>query len=287
MIQGQDYNYTFQHMAYIDREIHHSPSEVTHDRRHQEHMGVHRALLAHITNPENVVTAEDGRKCGDGRYEEINGKLARFGADGGYVLALLSINRTKELGFTPMQIVDAVVDSTEGMFSIHSDEAAEKIALETDDPSKIGCGHLAKAVLPENEQDYMVYAPDVAIANEYMKNLAILVPEKVEMVFLRGAHKERGVIINTGFEKKIRHGDGYNQWFVVGAAKDQEYSNVLFERIMHRLPELREAEVTQKDFREVLDKQTAATGRLLAKGLPVFLVNLDTELPLVETLPSF
>ena len=47
----------------------------------------------HIEN--NIVAAKEGRKCVDGRYgpDQGTGFIARPGADFGYVMVLLALNR--------------------------------------------------------------------------------------------------------------------------------------------------------------------------------------------------
>src|SRR5262245_3763483 len=87
-------------------------------------MTIHQALTQHIEQPENVEPARHGRICGDGRYLETNGMLSRFGADGGYVLGLLALNKERGLGFTVKEIVDATVRASivdGAKFSIHTD----------------------------------------------------------------------------------------------------------------------------------------------------------------------
>ncbi len=248
----------------------------------REHMSPLRSVLSHVTNPENVGPITEGRMCGDGRYEGLDGKFARFGADGGYVLGLLSLNKTLDLGLKPTQIVDAVVQASEGKFTIHTDDHAEKDAHEQQDATKIGCGHLAKATLPENASNYLVDPADVKEVIAYMRQLAAINPDKVEIEELHGPHREKGVIFNVGETNKIRHGVKDNdQFFMVNVPHDAQYSEELLQRLQQQNPALQN--VTYEQFSGRLAQQTETTAKILAKGLPVFRVNVDRDFPLVES----
>jgi len=241
---------------------------------------VHQDLVNHLAHPENIEPVQFGRVCGDGRQHETDGKLARFGADGGYVLGLLALNKTRNLGFTVKQIVDAtvrasIVDGTK--FSLHTD------FHEGPEPYAIGCGHLAKASLPENEEKYGVNHEEVREAIIYIKELAQKDPEHVEIVKLEGDHQERGVIFNMGKKKKIVHKRDHIQWFMVDEERDKEYvNNVLFPRLCMQLPHLLEEGIDSEEFDKVLHKQTLATARILAHGLDINKVNADGELLHIE-----
>lgn len=234
------------------------------------------------SDKDHIKDAQPGRMCGDGRYEENDGKLARFGADGGFVLGLLSLNRTHGLGLTPEQCVDAIVDASDGKFYAHTDEHTHKNGDMHD--HSIGCGHLAKATLPENAEAYGVDPEDVKTAIAYKKSLAVEHPEKVEIVHVSGPHLEKAVIFNEGLGKKISHRDGDVQYFMVDTKRDEEYSEELFERLQKALPELSEKGVTLEDFKNILSKQTQATARILANGLPIFKVDADNPTP--DILPA-
>ena len=67
------------------------------------------AARAHVRR--NAVAATLGRRCIDGRYllSQGGGMLARPGADFGYLLALLAVNREKGLGLTADGCFEAVL----------------------------------------------------------------------------------------------------------------------------------------------------------------------------------
>lgn len=254
------------------------PSQDAHDRHiidYREHMN-RQLVINYVSNPENTSPARPGRMCGDGRYTETNGFFARFGADAGYVLGLLALNRKHELGLTPEQIVDTVIEASDRKFYAHTDDSADET------PGAIGCGHLARAALPENADAYDIDPNDVKRAIIKINKEAKEHPEKVDLVELHGEHKERAVLFNTGTKIKIRHGDGDSQYFVVGVKRDREYIDQLFPKLLMALPQLQEKGVRKEEFLEVLQKQTNATAQLLAKGKPIFDVNVDGPVPVVK-----
>ncbi len=215
--------------------------------------------------------------CGDGRYEGKEGKFARFGADGGFVLGLLSLNRTHGLGLTPEQVVDTVVDASEGKFYAHTDEHTHNNGTPHD--HSIGCGHLAKATLPENAEAYGVNPDDVKAAIKYKKRLAVEHPEKVVIAHVNGPHLEKAVIFNESLGKKISHRDGDKQYFMVDTNRDEEYTKELFERLQKALPQLGRNGISLENFKDILNQQTQATAKILAKGLPIFKVDVDGPTP--------
>lgn len=231
-------------------------------------------IADYLNNPENILAVEPGLVCGDGRYtrEQSGGKLARFGADGGYVLGLLAINKKYNLGFTPQQVVDAVVESAirmTGKAYFHTDDH------KTYEVDEIGCGHLAKAALSENSEKYGVEAETVKEAIGYIKELAQKNPEFVEIVKLVGPHKEQAVIYNMGETKKIAHRNGDLEFFVVDVVREQKHAQKLLPLVKNQLQGLREINLDEDEFGEVLEKQTNTTAQILANGFKIFKVNAD------------
>lgn len=238
-------------------------------------------VMSYLQYPESIQDAMHGRMCGDGRYTETRGMMSRFGADGGYVLGLLSLNRRHHFGMQPEEIVDIVVAASVkvgGKFYAHTDTHATE-------PDAIGCGHLARAALPENSGKYGVVPEDVRRAIVRIKELGEEAPEHVEIAVLEGAHMEKGVLLNVGKRKKIKHRKGDVQWFVVAAQRDKDYvTNILFPTLQEALPLLAEREITADDFNAILGHQTDVTAGILAKGLPIIEVNADHLQPQIKLL---
>lgn len=234
-------------------------------------------ISEYVGNPDHIAEAKPGRMCGDGRYEGNDGKISRFGADGGFVLGLLGLNQKLGLGLTPEQTVDAVVSTSEGKFYAHTDEHTHNNG--NGHEHDIGCGHLAKATLPENAQAYGVNPDEVKKAIAYKKKLASEHPDKVEIVHLQGPHLESAVIFNMGETTAVAHRDGDEQYFMVDVERDAKYTAELFKRLQNTLPQLSEKHVTLEDFKSMLNQQTETTAGILAKGLPVFKVNVDGQAP--------
>lgn len=136
----------------------------------------------------NVVKARDGRKCVDGRYlpTQSSGMLARPGGDCGYVMALLAVNKKKNLGMTPEQCFNAV-------YKVVSRGQSHNFCMHTDshcDPDAhthnglIGCGHIAKASSETLCASYDLECQDVRRFVEYARNIADIEP-KIELINLK------------------------------------------------------------------------------------------------------
>jgi hypothetical protein len=230
-------------------------------------------VYAHLGT--ETVASKDGRRCVDGRYEsdsEHSGRLARPGGDFGYVMALLAVNRSKNLNLTPEQCVDAVyaaVTENDGQFFMHTDEHAEH-ASET---TAIGCGHIAKAMNAANSSNYNVTPEEVAQALAYTRQ-KIGQGEKFTMVTLKGEHQERGVLVVTGTEKTVNP-HKQDMFFVYDSNRDQQFIQQLVDRAS--IPGL-----TLEDMVEASKLQTQATLHLLAADKPIFEVNVDNDTPVVK-----
>lgn len=234
--------------------------------------------LRFSSRPENIILPNNEELiCSDDRWENTEGKIARFGGSGGLVLGLLAINKFAKLGFSPEQIVNGTVNATKGKFNIHTDIAA----LTTD--YGIGCGHLAKAMLPGYAEKYGIDFEDVVQAVSYMKHLVIELPEKVKMHVVPKVHGAKAVLLNLG-ETKLNHCDADRQFYVVDVKREKIYLEEFYPRLLEQVPQLKNKGITLEHFVKVLDLQRDATARILAEGMPIFKINLDNnpELPYIE-----
>jgi hypothetical protein len=219
----------------------------------------------------DVIPVQDGCMCVDGRYAvagENAGRLARPGADFGYVMILLGLRHDGAIDLTPEQCAQRVYDHVTrgyGVFRIHTDAQSEeqKRPTERPDASIVGCGHIRVACLAENSQLFGLDSGDVADAFSHIELLRR--EGRVEAEVLRGDHAELGVLINTGVRNTLYHSNGGEQYFVYDKARDME-----------RLKEL--AAALNIDFDAAVaisEKQTNATLQIQAKGMPIILVNAD------------
>lgn len=209
-----------------------------------------------------MVSAVDGRKCVDGRYEsgEESGRLARPGGDFGYVMALLEANQKKNLGLTPEQCVDAVykaVTENNGQFYMHTDEHAEHAG-----PHTIGCGHISKAIINKEDEEF---AAAVAQALQYTRGK--MADGKIHMATLTGEHLEQGVLEVTGTKKTV---NPIGRFFVYDKTRDIQFLQELFHHMQIK-------DLEFKNLADAAERQTQATLKQLAPGLPVFKVNTDSE----------
>lgn len=214
--------------------------------------------------------------CSDDRFGNTEGRIARFGGSAGYVLGLLAINAHLQLGLTPETIVDSVVEASLGEFYFHSDEMAE-----TTDYT-IGCKHIGAPMIPENALKYGVNPEDVIQAVSHMRYLAQEMPDKVRMGVAFGDHGAPAVIINTG-DTKLNHSDSGRKYYVLDVKREEAYLGVFYQSLSERIPQLARKGFDLEQFKKILDAQRNVTAEILAKGLPIFRVNLDGRIPFVES----
>jgi len=223
----------------------------------------------------NKVRAKKGFICVDGRYSDPKyaGMLARPGGNFRGIMALLALR--KKLGLTVGRIVDLAVNAVEEMgvtFNMHTDHHFHK----NPDLSDIGCGHIAKAEDPVHAKEYKVEPRDIHNALVYLR-IKLEGRKYYQMVDLEGEHKEKGVLIITGTKNTVNHWDKKHDemYFVFDKTRDDQYQKKLFESYHI-------SKITFKEFQDMCNLQLNATLKNLAKGLPIFEVNLDNPTPEVK-----
>lgn len=221
----------------------------------------------------NIVPVKDGRKCVDGRYfpdTDDRGRIARPGADFGYVEALLSINHQQDLGLTVEQCFDVVyeaVTESDQQFYMHTDEHANH------GHGIIGCGHLAKATEPELAKDYGVLSEQMVQVIQYAGNRQEEGARIVNVV-LEGEHKEKGVLVVTEKDYSVNSRDDQTMYFVYDKDRDEEFMKSLVAKM--KIPNL-----TVEVFKAASNKQLQATLHNLAFEKPMFQVNKEQAKPRV------
>jgi hypothetical protein len=223
----------------------------------------------------NKVRAKKGFICVDGRYSspKFAGMLARPGGNFRGIMALLALR--KKLGMTVGRIVDRAVDAVEEMgitFNMHTDHHSHNEA----DLAAIGCGHIAKAEDPKHAPEYHVNPRDIHNALVYLR-IKLEGRKYFQEVNLQGDHQEKGVLIITGTKNTVNHWDKEkdDMYFVFDKARDDEYQKKLFGH-------LHISKINFTDFKQMCDLQLNATLNNLAKGLPIYEVNLDNGAPDVK-----
>lgn len=218
---------------------------------------------------ENFLPVYAGRKCVDGRYEagQYSGAIARPGGDFGYVMALLAVNRDRNLGLTPEQCFAAVYDAVtqgDGRFSMHTDTHNEH------DAKSIGCGHIARALDERNSSLFGLNPQDVRAATNYAKQRFANHDERLDMTILSGGHEEAGVLVVTGTKNTINPYShfGRRMYFIYDEARDEEFMRELVRKMGIQ-------GLSLEDFREASQRQTTATLRLLAGNKPMVRINAD------------
>lgn len=235
----------------------------------------------------NIVEVTSGRKCVDGRYlpNQAVGRLAKPGADLGYVMAFLALNRQKNLGLSASDCFDLIYNIlTENgdSFYIHSDshalEADEHHSLNGGGNIHFGCGHFAKAMMEQYAAMYGVEPDEMVEVFRHMRKRQKM-GARIEEEILDGNHNERGVLVVEGTKRTIRSFDGENMYFIYDATRDRE----LTEKAIKKINEKRRGlNIDINDFSEVSNGQLNATLSILAKDKPIFLVNADEEIPQVK-----
>jgi len=215
----------------------------------------------------NMVEATSGRKCVDGRYmhSQSVGMIARPGGDFGYVMALMRVNHEKGLGLTSQECFNKVNEavSHEIAFCMHTDEHAAHLKS---NKSSLGCGHVAKAMSHENRKMYGVDPDELFMLVSKVKSRKA----KVQNVVLKGDHVEEGVlIINSESKTVIPHNNGH-MYFVYDKLRDAQFMKKLVEKM--NIPGLE-----YEDFLKASNEQLNATLHLLAKGLPIYSIEINSH----------
>lgn len=228
----------------------------------------------------STIPVEDGRKCVDGRYrpDQATGMIARPGGDGGYVMALMAVNKKKKLGLTPEQCFNEVynvVSKSKG-FCMHTDQYTDPDAHTHN--GLIGCGHLAKAASPKLSKAYDVNSADVLRVVNYARNVCEI-SQTMHMVNLAGEHKERGVlIVHSKTHTVLADNPKLNQmYFIYDDERDTAF-------LSHLVKEMKIRGVTIADMKRESDAQLQATLHNLALGLPIFEISFTGKSPVVTSL---
>lgn len=246
------------------------------------------AALTHVVK--GMTAAKEGRKCVDGRYAADgaeSGMIARPGGDYGYVMALLSVNRHKNLGLTPEQCVDAVYNALTAdgnKFYMHTDTHAHPshehdTAGEHHDAPVIGCGHIAKALNSELATGYAIPEEDMQRAFDHMQTY-IQQGKSVHMAVLEGSHWEQGVLVVDSETHAVNpHNEDEKEnsmYFVYDKKRDDAYIE------KELMPRLHIEGLTAEDFKTASDIQLKATLHNLALGAQMYHVEIDEdEVPVV------
>lgn len=229
---------------------------------------------------DNIIKAEEGRKCVDGRYAPGTGEIARAGGDMGYVEILLSLNRKKGLDLNPANCVDLVYDYTTkdgGMFSLHSDRHADPLEQDHshhEERPLIGCGHCAKAAQASLAEQYNLDPRDVQESVLYVRNRHTR-GDRVDIIVLEGEHEEKGAIIVDSMTHSLneRDIDGESMYFVYDRARDEDY----MKRFVAWLQKEKKLDIFYDEFKAISDLQTNATLHILAQGKPIINVSVDNQ----------
>lgn len=225
----------------------------------------------------SIVPAKEGRKCVDGRYlpEQATGMIARPGGDGGYVMALMAVNKKKNLGLTPEQCFNAVYNAVkdDSGFCMHTDHHTDPDA--TTHIGLIGCGHMAKAANRKFCDDYDVKCEDVEKVIAYARNVKEI-SKGVHMLKLEGEHKEQGVLIvqSTTHTVLADNPKLSQMYFIYDETRDNEFLKKL-------VKEMHLEGVTYEDMKTESDLQLQTTLQLLALHLPIYTVSFEGETPKV------
>ncbi len=227
----------------------------------------------------NVVRASQGRKCVDGRYlpTQASGMIARPGGDMGYVMALLAVNKRKNLGLTPEKCFDEVYKAVireNPHFYMHTDHHAE--SGHQTHKALIGCGHVVKAALQNLSEDYDLDGKDVERVVAYARKITDKT-QAVEIVNLEGDHGEAGVLVIHSEQYSVNSQDPIlgKMYFIYDAERDVRFlRNMVLEMAIQG--------VDYEEMKRESDLQLQATLHNLAKGLPIYNVNFRGKTPIVS-----
>lgn len=223
---------------------------------------------------ENIIQGRDKFDiCADGRheYESIeSGGVSLAGGSMGFVIGLLAFR--EQLGWS----VEDVVNKTIDVYRKHN----KKFVFHTDDHSDnsklCGCAHISSAESEEFESEYGVIANDVRKAYGIIKGLS---SDMAMEVMLKGSHNEKGILFLRGeLTKTVNHQDiSGTQYFVIDVDRRDDFVRKTL------IPRLGiESTLTADEFINTLNTQTQTTTRKVAKGLPMFDIDLSHVDPQVR-----
>lgn len=202
----------------------------------------------------HIVDATDGRKCVDGRYTREFAGIATPGGDFGFVITLMALK--PEL--SAEQAFDAVYNAVTqdgGSFYMHT-------AVDLHG-APIGCGHIAKAMIADNEPsygniDHQKVADALVYAQKRMNEGANIV-----MVPLPGSHREKGVGQVHGSKYTVAacdSADSEQMYFIYDVERNRDYIKNLSDKLG----------VSFDEFYRLHNQQLQAILKLLAIGYPIY-----------------
>lgn len=220
----------------------------------------------------HLVSAEEGRRCIDGRYNpsESRGMLARPGGDMGYVLGLLALSRKKGWKLSPEEAFDHVFEVVKGRggFFYHSDYDHENWAAgEASHIEGLGCAHIGRTIERGAAETYGIPDTEVKSLLTYL-HFRALHDDHILRSTLWGRHHEGGLIIVDNEFVTVDALDKYlgKSYFIYDRKRDMLFVAMLSAALnSHGLTDL-----TFSDYLDVLDQQTNLTLSTLAADLPVY-----------------
>lgn len=239
----------------------------------------------------NRVAAQEGRKCVDGRYsaDQGTGMIARPGGDFGYVMALMAVSDEVNLGLRPQECFDKIyslVTGDGGQFYMHTDHHAdpEDNSGHQDHLPLIGCGHIAKASVPDMAKMYGVDPLEIKEVVGYARDEQNA-GKNITMVNLSGEHQEKDVLVVRGENQTLNPHNEQEMHFLYDQDRDETFMKGLVGRLQQTgVP------VTYEQFKAASDRQLNATLQILAGGKAMYQVNLQDMKPTVSfaaTIPQF
>lgn len=230
-------------------------------------------LMEHIEKMQ-VAVDNSGAKCVDGGYGEDQaiGKLAIPGGHLGVSMALL------KLGFSPTESFNMVHDyvfSNGGTYGWHTD------THEGHDGVVTGCGHCNAAI--KQGEEYDLDGSRVQQLLDLIRSATDDGEKAMEKVILDREHEEKAILVITGKEATVKPWDQEkdNQYFIYDQARHQEFLQNLVDELKKQ-----DYKVEYDELWDASQAQTTATLGLLgsSKGKPMYSVNVDGEIPVVEYL---
>lgn len=236
----------------------------------------------------NVIPAINAEGCVDPResltFVEPKGELATFmnhnpavkrihHHDGAERSPGASFGKAMSLagavpGLSPQQAVDIVTEweeSEERKFTLHEDDHAYHV-------HGLGCGHVDKACMVENEAAFGLPSEKVQAMKEYVLQKTGEREMTVEVPMLTKNHREKGVLVVLSDDKTVEATDGKNDFFRFDATRH--------DRSLERLADFAQTKgiaVLPSVLKASAEKQRNAVLGLLAPGLPVYLIDLRQQ----------
>ncbi|QQS22763.1 hypothetical protein IPM19_03995 [bacterium] len=214
-------------------------------------------------------------RCVDGRSPQKEDEaripaISKPGADIGDLIITLGALNKLEIKADPKMVLDTITETYGGPFNLkfHTDAHA----LEKGAGPGLGCGHINFAT--QHPEDYHLSEDQTEFI---LEQLPKLLDEGAKQIVLNGDHAEKAVLVIESDFYGVKPNNGDTQVFVYQKRLHEQQLGKLTKPLAYKLKasgQVVEEGSLRKAIDEVFHDQLGATLGRIAKGLPIFSVNI-------------